>query len=261
MRALRSIFHLVAYYLSWIWFGVGGLLLNSVCALLLLCPGRRRLGPAVRATIRWMFSWWVKWFHASGVLRISWHGFDQPLAAGTVYIANHPTLIDAPVLLAQLPNAICIFKSALLHNPFVAPAAIMAGYAAGDSGVDLIRDAAEKVASGCSLLIFPEGTRTTPGRSLDPLKPGFALIAQRAQAPIRLITLRASAGLVPRGHRWWRPPLLPASLSITLERELTPESFGPPAEITALTQERLASLVEVVPAFGRPCHAPPATSC
>jgi 1-acyl-sn-glycerol-3-phosphate acyltransferase len=229
---------------------------------LLLVPARRALAPKVRATIRWMFAWWVKWFHASGVLKITWEGFDEPLDAGTIYIANHPTLIDAPVLLAQLPNAICIFKSALIYNPFVAPAAIMAGYASGDTGVDLIRAAAEKVASGCSLLIFPEGTRTTPGHALDPLKPGFALIAQRAQAPIRVITLRASRGLVPRGQRWWRPPLqLPASLVIKLEKHLAPETFGTPAEITAMTQERLASLAPIVPTLSCLCPAPTATSC
>ena len=55
---------------------------------------------------------------------------------------------------------------------------------------------AARVAAGHSLLIFPEGTRTAPGVALNPLRPGFALIAARARVPIRLILVRAPRDLV-----------------------------------------------------------------
>jgi len=257
MRALVQLYYVGAYYLSYLWFGLGGLLLNVVCAALLVIPGRVRFGGRVRATIRWMFSWWLKWMHASGVVRVRWHGFDQvTLSLGTVYVANHPTLVDAPFLLAALPDAICIFKPALLRNPFIAPAAILAGYAAGDKGVDLIREAAERVAAGRTLLIFPEGTRTTPGTALNPLKPGFALIAQRAHAPIRLISVRASPHLVPRGRPWWKPPVLPGSMDITLDQEIPADTELTPTEITATVEARLASLAVVVPVYRPACPVP-----
>ena len=59
-------------------------------------------------------------------------------------------------------------------------------------------------ATGNSLLVFPEGTRTVPGRKLNPLKPGFALIASRARAPVRVIIVRSPPDLVPKGWSWWR---------------------------------------------------------
>lgn len=257
MRALVQLYYIVAYYLSFLWFGLGGLLLNVVCAALLLVPRRERFGGRVRGTIRWMFSWWLKWMHASGVVRVRWHGFENvTLKSGSVYVANHPTLVDAPFLLAALPDAICIFKPALLRNPFIAPAAILAGYAAGDKGVDLIREAAEKVAAGRTLLIFPEGTRTTPGTALNPLKPGFALIAQRAQAPIRMISVRASPHLVPRGRPWWKPPALPGSVEFTLDQEIPADTALTPTEITAAVAARLASLAPIVPLYRPACPAP-----
>lgn len=262
MRAVVQLYYIVGYYLSWIWFGIGGLTLNAVCALLLPLPGRERMGRHVRNAIRWLFSWWLKWMHASGVVRVTWHGFEpEHLRTGTVYVANHPTLVDAPFLLAKLPEAICIFKPALLHNPIIAPAAIMAGYAAGDKGVDLIREAAEKVAAGRALLIFPEGTRTTPGSALNRLKPGFALIAQRAQAPVRVITVHASAHLVPRGRPWWKPPVLPGSVVFTLDQEIPAETSLTPTQITAQVEERLASLAAVVPVYPPACPVPQHTSC
>lgn len=259
---LRRLYLLLAYYLSWLWFGVGGLTLNLVCAVLLLAPRRERFAPAVRSAIRWLFVWWVKWFHATGVVEVVYIGFpDTPLPSGTIYIANHPSLVDAPMLLAVLTDAICIFKPALLRNPCIAPAAILAGYSSGDAGIDLIRDVAEKVASGRSLLIFPEGTRTTPGTRLNTLKPGFAIIAQRAGAPIRLITISAPPLLTSRGVAWWKPPPLPGRFEIRLQEVLHPEPGTPAAEITQGVQERLASLVGVVPSSLGSCHDQRVTSC
>lgn len=250
MRALAQFYYITAYYVSWIWFAVGGLILNGVCAVLLLFPRREKFGGRVRGAIRWLFSWWLKWMHASGVVQVRWHGFENvPLSTRTVYVANHPTLVDAPFLLARLPDAICIFKPALLRNPFIAPAAILAGYASGDKGVDLIREVAEKIASGRTLLIFPEGTRTEPGTALNALKPGFALIAQRARAPIRMISIRSSPHLVPRGRPWWKPPGLPGSVDITLDQEIPADTVLTPTEITAAVQARLASLATVVPIY------------
>lgn len=260
MRTLVQLYFVTAYYLSWIWFGVGGLILNLGCAVLLVFPRRERFGGRVRSAIRWLFAWWLKWMHASGVVQIRWHGFENvTLSTGTVYVANHPSLVDAPFLLAALPDAICIFKPALLRNPLIAPAAILAGYASGDKGVDLIREVASKVASGRTLLIFPEGTRTEPGTALNPFKPGFALIAQRAQAPIRLISMRASPHLVPRGRPWWKPPVLPGCVDITLDQEISPDTAMTPTEITAAVEARLASLATVVPIYRPACPVPQPT--
>jgi 1-acyl-sn-glycerol-3-phosphate acyltransferase len=235
-KALRA----VIYYFSWVLFGIVGLGLNLVCAFFLIFPRRERFGPSARAAIRQLFALWLKWMHATGVVDVRWHGFDEkPMPVGAVYVANHPTLVDATFLLARIPDAICIFKSALLRNPFVAPAAILGGYASGDSGIDLIRSAAEKVVAGCSILIFPEGTRTTPGTKLNPLKPGFALIAQRAQAPIQIIAVRASPGLVPRGRPWWRLPEFPAWVEFTLGEKIEVDGSVSVAEITRTVEQRL----------------------
>ena len=235
---------LVGMYVSWVLFGIFGLALNVGCLPLLLLPRRPGISRRVRTVIRWLFDFWLRWFHASGVIRVTWRGFDAPLAAGTVYVANHPTLLDATFLLARLPDAICIFKPSLRRNPATGPAAIVAGYVDGDSGIDLIRDAAERVAAGCSLLVFPEGTRTQPGTVLGPLKPGFALVASRARAPVQLIVIRASSDLVPRGRPWWRPPAaLPFRLELTLDRRWEYDPGRPTAVLTAEVGRRLSEVL------------------
>ncbi|HNW40967.1 MAG TPA: hypothetical protein PKN08_03610, partial [Opitutaceae bacterium] len=112
MRTLRRAYYRLAYYLSWaLFFGVG-IPFNFLCLPLLLLP--RRHARTMRRALRGLFDFWMRWFHFSGVVRIVWQGFDAPFTPGTIYIANHPTLIDAPILLSRIPDAICIFKPALM---------------------------------------------------------------------------------------------------------------------------------------------------
>jgi 1-acyl-sn-glycerol-3-phosphate acyltransferase len=249
MGRLRHAALAVAYYLPWLWFGGVGLLLNLVCGVLLLVPDRRRLGPGARRAIRRLFVFWIKWCHATRIFRVTWRGFERArLEAGVVYVANHPSLVDAQVLLSRLPDAICIFKPALLRNPVIGPAALIAGYASGGDGLDAIRDAAAKVAEGRALVIFPEGTRTGPGERLGPLKPGFALIANRARAPIRLLSIEVSRNLTTRGRAWWKLPELPTWMIVTLGELIPADTPMTPHEITAYVAEKLrASAKPVAP--------------
>jgi 1-acyl-sn-glycerol-3-phosphate acyltransferase len=183
----------------------------------------------------------VAWLHATGVIAVEWVGFDEgALQPGTVYIANHPTIVDAPLVLARLPDAICIFKPALMSNPAVGPAAAMAGYVRGDTGLDLIKAVADKVEQGQSLLIFPEGTRTAEGTTLGRMKPGFALIADRAKAPVRLMVLSASAGLGARGRPWWpAPAILPGAIRISLDRTWPYEPGRSATELARAVEARV----------------------
>jgi 1-acyl-sn-glycerol-3-phosphate acyltransferase len=248
MRPLIQLYLAVTYYLSWLLFGIGGFLLNLVCAVLLIFPRRERFGTPVRAAIRWLFAFWLKWLHASRVVQIHWTGPQgSDLADGTVYVANHPTLVDATVLLSRLPGAICIFKAALLRNPVIAPAALVAGYVSGDAGLDLIRIASDKIAAGRSLLVFPEGTRTAPGSKLNPLKPGFALIARRARAPIRLITIHASRHLVCRNRAWWRLPDLPGRIDVHVGEIISPNTDMTTLDLTREVADYFSRHASVLP--------------
>ncbi len=233
-------YYVGAYYASWALFGGVGVLLNLASLPLLALPRAPTGGARMRRVIRRLFDLWLRWMHATGVVRVTWRGFAQPPAPGAVFIANHPTLVDATFLLARLPDTICIFKPALMRNPAVGPAALLAGYASGVPGVDLVREVAAKIAAGQSLLIFPEGTRTAPGAVLDPLRPGFALIAARAQAPVQLLRLTASPGLVPKGRAWWKPPsVLPGFVEVALDRRWEHDPLRSPADLAAEVEAHL----------------------
>jgi 1-acyl-sn-glycerol-3-phosphate acyltransferase len=233
-----------AYFLSWGLFTGVGVVLNVLCLPLLLLPCRESLGPFVRGLIRGLFRLWLRWFQMTRCLRITWLGFGKPFEGRTIYVANHPTLLDATFLLARLPDTICIIKPRLMRSPAVGPMALLGEYVAGEAGIDLIRNVAMKIAAGRSLLLFPEGTRTQPGIALGTLKPGFALIAERAHADVQLIVIRASAGLVPRGRPWWRPPpVLPAHAEFTLDQRWPYDPARRTRDLTAEVERRLSEVL------------------
>lgn len=240
-RRVTRIRWVALYYLSWVAFGTVGIILNLGCLLLMAVPGRRKREPSVRATIRKLFGAWVKWLHATRIVAVTWRGVGEgELLPGTVYIANHPTLVDATLILAQLPDAVCIFKPSLMSNPAIGPAAVMGGYVRGDTGLDLIKAAAAKVAEGQSLLVFPEGTRTKPGTVLGTMRPGFALIADRARAPVRLIVVRASPDLCTRGRRLWpAPAVLPGAMELSFDQVWPYEPGRPAAALTQAVERRI----------------------
>jgi len=212
---------------------------------LLFFPRRPGRAAAVRRVIRGLFQAWVKWLHATRLIAVVWHGPGaEALPAPAVYIANHPSLLDATFLLARLPDALCIFKPKLGRNPFLAPAAILAGYVSGDTGVDLIRELAPQVAAGRTVLLFPEGTRTDPNALLNPFKPGFAFIARRADAPIQILAIRASRDLCPRGASWWRLPRFPTQVDIHVDRLIMPDPGRSAEETVAISRRQMLARLE-----------------
>jgi 1-acyl-sn-glycerol-3-phosphate acyltransferase len=248
MRAVQRVLAVSACYISWLSFGLLGLGLSFACVPGLLLPRRPEREARVRGAIRRLFALWVWWLRVAGILRITWRGFEAPLARGTVYIANHPTLLDATLLLTRLPDAVCIMKPKLMRNPAVGPAAIMGGYLSGEKGLDLVHDVAARIAAGQSLLIFPEGTRTATGAALGPLKPGFALIAARARAPVQLISIRASSDMVPRDRAWWLPPTaLPVAMEFSLDRRWDYDPDLSVRELTAEVEQHLLSVLRAKP--------------
>ena len=58
-----------------------------------------------------------------------------------VVVANHPSLLDAVILVACLPNAVCVMKARLMHNVLLGAGARMARYIVNDAPLPMIRGA------------------------------------------------------------------------------------------------------------------------
>jgi 1-acyl-sn-glycerol-3-phosphate acyltransferase len=193
------------------------------CALFLLLP--RAVGrPFGRAAIAMGYRGYWRFTRLFGQLRLHADALDVLRdEAGLVIVANHPSLLDAMMLVARLPRCACVMKASLMRNPLLASGALLARYIPNDSAHGMVRRAVADLREGGQLLMFPEGTRTTRA-PVNAFQPGFAVIAKHARAPIQTVFIDTPSPYLGKGWPLWRLPPLPIEFSVRLGRRFEPRA-------------------------------------
>ncbi len=233
----RAIYYFPVYYGTLLLFAAGGLELSLLGLLSGWLPATERTERFFQRLIHGHLGFFHWWCDLTRLVHVRYRGFEDWPPGGLVLAANHPAMIDITCLLARLPGAVCIFKPAIRRNPVLGAAARRAGYLGSDGGHELVREAANKVAAGHTLVIFPEGTRTPAGQSLLPFRPGFVLIARRARAPIQLVRITTDSDLLTKDCTWWRVPRFPAHVEVVAGPLISTETGATTVEITARIEE------------------------
>src|SRR6185312_9554130 len=137
-------------------------LLFSIWALLMYPLLSQRWGCAagrcgIMAGFR-VFSWMLS---LTGAYRLDLRAIDSLREGPPVILApNHPSLIDALLILTRHPNIACVMKAELMGNVFLGAGSRLARYIPSDPPRQMIKDAVAELRAGAVLLLFPEGTRT-----------------------------------------------------------------------------------------------------
>jgi len=172
-------------------FGIGGIGLSLVVLPLarLLRGGRRAHERRARVLVRQSFLALLAVLQVLRILRIEARNLASLRPSGAVLVlANHPSYLDIVVLIAHIPDAVCVVKSKLWSNPFFGGVVRAAGYIPNDEPQSLIPDCAARLAQGLPLIVFPEGTRSVPGTPLHFVR-GAAHIALATGVPILPVLL------------------------------------------------------------------------
>ncbi len=188
-------------------FGAGGVFFALLVIPALRClPGspREREFRCQRLVHLW-FRAFVRFMQGLGIHRVETHGAEHLRAPGQLVVANHPTLLDVVMLVAQMPQADCVVKRAAWSNPFMRSVVKAAGYVPNDLGEGLIEACAERLDAGRTLLFFPEGTRS-PERGLGPFQRGAAHVALRSGRPILPVFIHCDPPTLKRGQPWYDVP-------------------------------------------------------
>ncbi len=213
---LNYVWRLFATGLSFFVFGVGGLiialtLLPTVWLLRRDPVARRKLG---KRCIQVLFRLFIEMMRVLGVLRYRMEGFERLRGrSGLLVVANHPSLIDVIFLVAFIQDADCVVKRALKRNPATFGPITAAGYLINQGADELMRACAESMAAGNNLIIFPEGTRTVPGKPRT-LQRGAANIALRAGADITPVLIACEPTTLTKAEKWYQIP--PRRFTMTL---------------------------------------------
>lgn len=120
-----------------------------------------------------------------------------------VFVANHQSIYDIPIVFWSLPHQLRIIaKDSLGSFPVLGAHLRRTGHLLVDrrhTGGATLRHVAELLRRGASLIVFPEGTRSIDGR-VGRFKGGIFLLAIEAGLPIVPISIGHSRHVMKKGR-------------------------------------------------------------
>jgi 1-acyl-sn-glycerol-3-phosphate acyltransferase len=191
-------------------------------------PGRRcgRLG------ILGGFRVYVWSLRLMGAYRLDLRALQTMLDGPALVLApNHPSLIDALLIIAHNPRVACVMKSSLMNNVFLGAGARLARYIRNDPPRRMIAEAVAELKRGGHVLLFPEGTRTTHV-PINSLTASVGIVSKHAQAPVQTLLIEQDSAYLSKGWALFRRPTLPITYTLRLGRR-----FDPPDDVRAFTHE------------------------
>jgi len=152
--------------------------------------------------IHGIFQWYVlflsrRYLPFLGVYRIrEISGLERAQSAGpAVYVVNHRSRMDGPLMLAMVPDSAVIIKAAygrnILYSGFVKYLdfiSVEAGSLSSLAGA--VQRAQGLLAAGHNVIVFPEGTRSLTGRLL-PFRDIAFRLARAAGVPVVPVVLQS----------------------------------------------------------------------
>lgn len=159
-----------------------------------------------------------------------------------IYVSNHASLLDIPVITAGIPDQIrIVYKKELDKIPLFGWGLKWGSYIGIDRGSSTearrsLDEAIEKIRRGASVFMFAEGTRTIDGK-LQPFKRGAFNLALASGVSIVPLTINGTFGIMPKHSATIRPG--PVELILESPIEVEPEQ-GKEAELRLMERVHAA---------------------
>lgn len=167
-------------------------------------------GSLERATIDERARWFGRRVVELLDVQLDASGAEHVPRRAVVYMSNHQSHLDIPMLYATLPSPTIrmLAKTELFQIPLWGRGLRAAEFIEVDRSnpvraVRSIDHAARLVREGVSIYLAPEGTRSVDGR-IGKLKKGGFHLALQTGAPIVPVAIRGTLQILPRGERVMR---------------------------------------------------------
>jgi len=163
------------------------------------------------ASVQGLAAWWARSICAASGVAVSVSGTEK-LDSKKPYIfaANHQSQYDILALQGYLGvDFRWLAKKELFQVPIWGPAMRKAGYipvdrSRGRQALKSLNEAAQKIAAGTSVIIFPEGTRTQDG-IMKEFKAGAMVLAIKSGVDIVPVAIKGTYEILPKGKLLVRP--------------------------------------------------------
>jgi 1-acyl-sn-glycerol-3-phosphate acyltransferase len=171
------------------------------------------------------FQLYTRWLEHCGAYQLDLRALNALRDCGPLILApNHPSLIDAILILSHHQNLSCVMKADLMGNILLGPGARLARFIHNGSPRRMVREAVADLRRGGSVLLFPEGSRTAHA-PVDPFKKSVAVIARRARVPVQTLLIETDPKFLGKGCAWWTRPALPITYRVRPGRRFDPPQY------------------------------------
>ncbi len=212
--------------------------------------------PAALVGIPWTLAsgnvsfiyWWAMWIMRLGLrmagirVDVTWSAPLDP-EKHYIFLSNHISNLDPPVLLPLLPGRSSVFvKRSLTKIPVLGYGMRLGDFIPVDrdgridSAKDSVTFAARVLASGVHVMSFVEGTRSRDGRLL-PFKKGPFYLAMETGAPVVPVSIWGTEAMMKKGS----VKLFPATAHVTFHAPLDPKEFATREDLMAAVRSAVAS--------------------
>ena len=153
---------------------------------------------------------WSRLILATTGVKVTVEGLDRIVPGKTyVFVANHQSIYDIPVLFWSIPFQLRIIaKESLGRFPMLGPHLKRTGHMLVDRSrpdrAGIFGWASRLTANGLSLIVFPEGTRSRTGM-MGKFKGGSIMLAMQAGLPLVPISVVGSRHVMRKGELTTRP--------------------------------------------------------
>jgi len=138
-----------------------------------------------------------------------------------IYVSNHASLLDIPVVTVGVPDQIrIVYKKELEKIPLLGWGLKWGSYIGIDRGNSAearrsLEEAIEKIRKGASVFMYAEGTRTLDGK-LQPFKRGAFNLAVTAGVPVVPLTINGTFRILPKSTM----TIHPGRVEVVLEQPI-----------------------------------------
>jgi 1-acyl-sn-glycerol-3-phosphate acyltransferase len=190
---------------------------------------------------------WSMWILNTGVrlarIRVQVAGREHVPTRPCIFMANHVSNLDPPILLPMLPFRTAFFiKRSLIKIPILGLGMRLADFIPVDrdgrleSARQSVQLASRALASGVNISTFPEGTRSRSGR-LQPFKKGPFYLAMESGAPVIPISIWGSEHMMTKGSLLIKP----GTAHLTFHPPVYPEQFATREQLTSAVRAAITS--------------------
>ncbi len=190
---------------------------------------------------------WSMWIMRTGLklarIRVQVLGREHIPSRPCIFMANHVSNLDPPILLPELPFRTAFFlKRSLIKIPILGLGMRLANFIPVDrdgrleSARESVKVAQQVLAAGVNISTFPEGTRSRNGKLL-PFKKGPFYLAMESGVPVVPVSIWGSEHMMTKGSLRIKPGLA----HVTFHPVVDPQQFATREQLTAAIRSAISA--------------------